>query len=58
MMTSVSVVDWNRQPRRTSSRRRWRALVRLPLWPSAKPPDSKSANSGCTLRIIGSPWVE
>ena len=31
MNTSVSVVDWNRQPRRTSARRSTCALVRLPL---------------------------
>ena len=35
-----------------------RALVRLPLWPRAKPPESRSTNSGCTLRSTGSPQVE
>ena len=33
-------------------------LVRLPLWPMAKPPPSSSANSGCTLRRMVSPVVE
>ncbi len=33
-------------------------LVRLPLWPTAKPPPSSSANSGCTLRRMVSPVVE
>ena len=35
-----------------------RPLVRLPLWPMAKPPPSSSANSGCTLRRMVSPVVE
>ena len=56
-MTSVSVVDWNKQPRRTSSRRSRRALVKLPLWPMAKPPKENSANNGCTLRNTVSPVV-
>ena len=33
-------------------------LVRLPLWPMAKPPPSSSANNGCTLRNTVSPVVE
>jgi hypothetical protein len=41
--TSLSVVDWNRQPRRTSARFRTFALVRLPLCATARPPNSKSA---------------
>ena len=55
--TSESVVDWNRQPRRTSARRSTCALVRLPLCATAKPPNSKSAYSGWTLRRIVSPVV-
>ena len=38
-------------------RRSVRALVRLPLWATAKPPPSSSANNGCTLRRIVSPVV-
>ena len=37
MITSVSVVDCMMAPSRTSSRRSVRPLVRLPLWPMAKP---------------------
>ena len=58
MITSVSLVDWNSEPAFTS---RWRsciALVRLPLWPTASPPNAKSANSGCTLRSMLAPVVE
>ena len=40
------------------SRRKVSALVRLPLWASAKPPESSSANKGWTLRKIVSPVVE
>ena len=35
--TSLSVVDWNRQPRRTRARFSASALVRLPLCDTAKP---------------------
>ncbi len=52
-MTSVSEVDWQMAPVEMRSWRRVRALVRLPLWATAKPPVSMSANSGCTLRSIG-----
>ena len=37
-ITSVSVVDCIMAPLRTSSRRKVSPLVRLPLWPTAKPP--------------------
>ena len=57
-MTSVSEVDWKMAPDETSSRRSVRALVRLPLWATAKPPVSRSANSGCTLRRMVPPVVE
>ena len=57
-MTSVSVVDCIMAPLRTSSRRSVSPLVRLPLWPTAKPPALSSANNGCTLRRIVSPVVE
>ena len=43
MKTSESVVDWNRHPRLTSSRRSMCALVRFPLCATAKPPNAKSA---------------
>jgi hypothetical protein len=45
-------------PEEMSSRRSVSALVRLPLWASAKPPVSRSANSGWTLRRMVSPVVE
>ena len=54
-MTSVSEVDWQMAPEEMSSWRSVRAFVRLPLWATAKPPVSISANSGCTLRRTGSP---
>ncbi len=57
MNTSLSVVLWNRQPRRTSWWCSACALVRLPLCATAKPPNSKSAYSGCTLRRMVSPVV-
>ena len=43
---------------RRVARRSVRPLVRLPLWATAKPPASSSANSGCTLRRMVSPVVE
>ena len=52
-MTSVSEVDWQMAPEEMSSWRSVSALVRLPLWATAKPPVSMSANSGCTLRSDG-----
>ena len=39
----MSVVDCMMAPSRTSWRRSVRPLVRLPLWPTAKPPPSSSA---------------
>ena len=42
-ITSVSLVDCMIAPSRTSCRRSVRPLVRLPLWPTAKPPPSSSA---------------
>ena len=57
-ITSVSLVDCMIAPSRTSWRRSVRPLVRLPLWPTAKPPPSSSQNSGCTLRRMVSPVVE
>ena len=57
-ITSVSVVDWQMAPFLISQSRKVSALVRLPLWASAKPPESRSTKSGCTLRMIGSPQVE
>ena len=57
-ITSVSVVDCIMAPLRTSSRRSVNPLVRLPLWPTAKPPALSSANSGCTLRRMVAPVVE
>jgi hypothetical protein len=57
-MTSVSLVDWNIEPRFTSSCRIIWALVRLPLCATAKPPKCRSPNSGCTLRSEFSPVVE
>ncbi len=40
-MTSVSLVDWKIEPRRTSSRRSLTAFEMLPLWQMAKPPDGQ-----------------
>ena len=57
-ITSVSEVDWVMAPSRTSSRRIERALVRLPLWATARPPPASSAKSGCTLRRMVPPVVE
>ena len=57
-ITSVSEVDWQMAPSRMRSRRSVRPLVRLPLWATAKPPPSSSANSGWTLRRMVSPVVE
>ena len=57
-MTSVSEVDWQMAPEEMRSWRSVSALVRLPLWATAKPPVSRSANSGCTLRRTASPVVE
>ncbi len=56
-MTSVSLVDWKIEPRRTSSRRSLTAFEMLPLWQMAKPPDDSSANSGWTFRSAVSPVV-
>src|SRR5271154_4901822 len=42
--TSVSLVDWQIAPPRMSSRRSVSPLVRLPLWATARPPASSSAN--------------
>ena len=44
--TSVSDVDWKIAPSLTNCSRMARALVRLPLWAMAKPPEDKSAKSG------------
>ena len=52
MITSVSVVDWNREPRAHQLLAQREALVRLPLWASARPPNAKSAKSGWTLRSM------
>ena len=57
-ITSVSEVDWKIEPRRWSWSCRVSALVRLPLWATAKPPPENSANSGWMLRSIEPPWVE
>ena len=57
-ITSVSEVDWQIAPCSISSRRSVSPLVRLPLWPTAKPPEASSANSGWTLRRMVSPVVE
>ena len=57
-ITSVSVVDCIMAPSRMSCLRSEMPLVRLPLWPMAKPPALSSANSGCTLRRMVSPVVE
>src|SRR5664280_2611480 len=57
-ITSVSVVDCIMAPSCTRFLRSAMPLVRLPLWPMAKPPPSSSANSGCTLRSTVSPVVE
>src|SRR4026207_1962899 len=54
-ITSVSEVDWQMAPEEMRSRLSVSALVRLPLWASAKPPVSRSANSGCTLRRAVAP---
>ena len=58
MITSVSLVDWKIDPRRTSSRRKVVALEILPLCATAKPPEASSANSGCTFLSAVSPVVE
>ena len=50
-ITSESEVDWKIAPSPTSCSRRVRKLVRLPLWASATPPASRSANIGWTLRM-------
>ena len=57
-MTSVSEVDWKIEPRRCSWSWRVSALVRLPLWATAKPPPENSAKSGWMLRSSEPPWVE
>lgn len=57
-ITSVSEVDWQMAPAFTSSRRSVSALVKFPLWATASPPASSSANSGWTFRRMVSPVVE
>ncbi len=57
-ITSESEVDWKITPWLTSWSRSVRKLVRLPLWASATPPASMSANIGWTLRMNDPPEVE
>ena len=57
-ITSEFEVDWKMAPSETSRSRNMRKLVRLPLWASATPPASRSANIGCTLRSTLPPAVE
>ena len=57
-MTSVSLLVWKIDPRRTSSSRSSGALTRLPLWQSAICPCEHSIRIGCALTIRLSPKVE
>ena len=57
-ITSESEVDWKIAPAATNCSRSVRKFVRLPLWASAMPPASRSANIGWTLRMKDPPDVE
>ncbi len=57
-ITSESEVDWKIAPASMSCWRRYRKLVRLPLWAMAMPPPPRSANIGWMFRTTLPPEVE